>query len=108
MAGEALLSTQQHPHRPTKAWAHSDCAPVALAFRICRPSTFEMKTMLSNPHRGWSREFPHAARLLRQGRSPCRKATLRPVRPSVERLEDRTVLNGTSTGAAYGQVPLSF
>jgi hypothetical protein len=37
-----------------------------------------------------------------------RKAALCPGRLGVERLEDRTLLNGSSLGAAYGQVPLSF
>ena len=43
-----------------------------------------------------------------QGRSNGLKVKLRPVRPGVERLEDRTLLNGTSLGAGYGQVPMSF
>jgi hypothetical protein len=64
--------------------------------------------MLSTLNRFWSRKFLNKGRVARNRGSNSCKAAFRPVRLSMELLEERTLLSTSSLGAAYGQVPLSF
>ena len=64
--------------------------------------------MLSTLRRAWLRESLGLGSRSVQMRPNYRKAGHCSGPLSLELLEDRTLLNGTSLGASYGQVPLSF